>query len=53
VGLGIAIVRMEVDRTMLVGVEICPIKIEVFVLVVSLENKEQQNTEARDMGLHP
>ena len=44
---------MEVDRAMLVGMEICPIKIEVFVLVVSLENEEKQYTEASDMGATP
>lgn len=45
--------RMEVCITVIVIVEICPIKIEVFVLVVSLENNEKQNAESSDMGANP
>ncbi|MFM7638164.1 MAG: hypothetical protein ACKO67_00400 [Bacteroidota bacterium] len=52
-GLSIAFMRMEVCITVIVIVEICPIKIEVFVLVVSLENKEKQNAESSDMGANP
>lgn len=44
---------MKVYNAVLVRREIGPIKIEVFVLVVSLENEEKQYTEASDMGLKP
>lgn len=44
---------MKVYNAVLVRREIGPVKIEVFVLVVSLKNKEKQYTEASDMGLEP
>ncbi|GDX49886.1 hypothetical protein LBMAG26_07450 [Bacteroidota bacterium] len=44
---------MKVYNAVVVRREIGPIKIEVFVLVVSLKNKEKQYTEASDMGATP
>ena len=44
---------MEVDLSVLVRVKMCPVEIEVFVMVISLKSKEKQNTEACDMGANP
>ena len=44
---------MKVYNAVFVRREIGPVKIEVFVLVVSLENKEKKYTEASDMGATP
>lgn len=44
---------MKVYNAVFVSREIGPVKIEVFVLVVSLENEEKQYTEASDMGATP
>jgi hypothetical protein len=44
---------MEVDLSVLVRGKLCPVEIEVFVMVISLKSKEKQNTEACDMGANP
>lgn len=44
---------MKVNISVLVRGEIGPIEIEMFVLIVSLKNQEEQNTKASDMGSNP
>jgi hypothetical protein len=44
VGLCIAIMRMKVHNAVLVRGEFGPVEFKVFVMVVSLKNKEKQNT---------